>query len=406
MQNNYKSIENNDKLSSPAPWATTVGEKGIFAFDAEAKKRGKKRLKSPLEKIDERVEKFLAKLEMGEKVAVAVSGGADSTCLLQSVAKAAVKLRVSVFVIHVNHGIRSDAECFHDAKFVEDLCKRLKEKGCPVECTIFTLSNGEVAKLAKLRHGGIEDAARAARYKAFEEFCACVGAKFLLTAHTKSDNLETLLIRFLEGSFSKGLCGIRAIRKMGAFTLARPLLDFERADIEKYLSLLGQDFCTDATNGDTRFKRNKVRKVLIPLLNEAFPAWAQSAVNGAKNAQVIEDFLEGERQKVESVLREGGGKVLDNCVTFSSKVIKATPLPIAQRVVFGAISKIAPGKRVPRVVVDDLLKLMARKGRARVVVMGVELSYNKEQFCIKCAKENDENIAGERTEEEAATAKK
>lgn len=330
-----------------------------------------------LEKIDWSVERFLLKLNFGDAFAVAVSGGSDSTTLLLSLAKAAQKNGWKVFVIHVNHNLRSE-ESSHDALFVEVLCKKLKMAGYNVECAVRTLEKGAVLQLSKKSKMGLEAAARALRYKEFAKFCKEKNCAYLFTAHTKSDNLETLVMRFMEGSFEKGLCGIRACRKMGDFFVARPLLDFFHKDILQYLSEAHQDYCIDSTNCDIRFKRNKIRNLIIPLLDEVAPSWAQSVLNGAKDAQALDDFLDEQSKALTYTLSEGEA-------TFCTKVLKDAPQVVSQRAVFAAISKVAPGKRVPRKVIVELLKLLKRKGRGAVVVMGVELSYNKERFCVKCA---------------------
>jgi tRNA(Ile)-lysidine synthase len=184
--------------------------------------------------------------------------------------------RCRFVAVTVDHGLRPPEESGGDAAFVEAYCKTLPN----VECVVRRLERGAVAECAKARGRGVEDAARFLRYQVFEEVAESSGAEFVCLAHTKNDNLETILFRFLQGSGGAAAGGIQ--KRRGRFV--RPLLDVSREDIERYLTELGVAWRTDATNTDTAYMRNRVRHLLMPQLDEIFPGWQTAVLAGAEKA--------------------------------------------------------------------------------------------------------------------------
>ena len=128
------------------------------------------------------------------------------------------------------------------------------------------MATATVDPTAGSRGRGIEDIARKARYAALEEMAGRVGARFVVTAHTADDQAETILHRILRGTGLRGLSGMSRTRRLGPTTLLRPLLGMGRAELTAYLGDRQQPFRTDASNGDVRFTRNRIRKELLPLL--------------------------------------------------------------------------------------------------------------------------------------------
>ncbi len=149
-------------------------------------------------------------ISQNSRVGVAVSGGADSVALLVSLVE--ILGKKNIFVITVNHNIRPSEESKADADFVFELCKKIG-----VFCKIAEIERGIVLQTAKIRGGGTEEAARFLRYLEFEKFLKEKSLDFLCLAHTQNDQIETLLMRFLQGSSQ--LSGIA--RRRGAF--CRPL---------------------------------------------------------------------------------------------------------------------------------------------------------------------------------------
>src|SRR5690606_28991705 len=117
-----------------------------------------------------------------------------------------------------------------------------------------------------------EDQARRARYEFLQASAEQVGARYVATAHTADDQAETVLLRILRGSGIEGLAGMPFARPLGpAVTLVRPLLETTRAEVEQYLGQLGQAHRHDATNDQSRFTRNWVRRELLPMLRSHLP---------------------------------------------------------------------------------------------------------------------------------------
>jgi len=213
-----------------------------------------------------------ALISQGDAVLVCVSGGADSVCLLDVLYRLREKYDMRLYVCHVNHMLRSDADS--DAEFVRRLAERMN---LPFECRIV-----DVAGMAKSAGIGVEDAARRARYAFFGEIKQKYNIDRIATAHNKNDNAETVLMRLIRGSGTDGLKGIEPIRADG---IIRPILDCGRSDIEDYLAAIEQPHVEDYTNAQPIYFRNKVRIELIPTLAREYNAGIVDTLN--RTAQIL-----------------------------------------------------------------------------------------------------------------------
>jgi tRNA(Ile)-lysidine synthase len=224
-------------------------------------------------------------LKPGDRIGVAVSGGADSVALLRVLLDLRRELGVVVSVIHFNHRLRG-AESNHDAEFVDGLAREHK---IPLHST-----SADVAQHATEAGLSIEAAARELRYR---YFATLFGDKVdkIATGHTLDDQAETVLLRLIRGT---GMRGLRAIQPRLEFQdgeVIRPLLGIRRREIEPYLRTLGQPWHDDPTNRDPKFTRNRVRRLLLPLLEQEFnPAIAQTLADLAEIARAEEDYWENE----------------------------------------------------------------------------------------------------------------
>ncbi len=240
----------------------------------------------------------------GERVGLAVSGGADSVALLRAFAELAPTLGVVPFVLHLNHNLRgphSEA----DAAFVRELASRLS-----LDAAIET---EDVAALAARLHLSIEAAGRRARYAFFQRAAAANRLDCIATAHTRDDQAETVLLRLLRGAGTSGLAGIHRSFDLSQLSpqsqpsqpqasaadaptsprLIRPMLSITRQQVEAYLASLDQPFRTDASNLDPRFLRNRVRGDLLPALERDFnPRLRQALCETAEIAAAEDSFLE------------------------------------------------------------------------------------------------------------------
>ncbi len=229
----------------------------------------------------------------GGVLGAAVSGGADSVSLLISLCSLCKAQNIPLKVITVNHYIREQSETCGDVDFVKSLCESLAGEGFDIELTVYELQKGEVAALADKKGIGLEAAARELRYKAFEAFIKDKKLSYLCLAHNKNDQLETLLMRFLQGAGTDTCGGIPLVRRK----FIRPLLGIERTQIEEYLTEKKISWRNDSTNSDTSYLRNRIRAELVPLLNEHFSGWDKAVLCGAQkandDAEVFEDILAG-----------------------------------------------------------------------------------------------------------------
>ena len=226
-------------------------------------------------------------------IGVGVSGGADSICLLVCLANLFKKCpSVSLKVVTVNHNIRSEEESGGDCDFVISVCNKLNEvyyqNKNAISCEVVSLEKGKVFDFAKSRGAGIEESARFLRYQIFEDFIEKNHLDCFCLAHNKNDQLETALMRFLQGSSIEGSCGIWENR--GKFV--RPLINCDRKEIEKYLIEQGFEWRTDCTNLDNSYFRNRVRNELVPFLDKNFAGWKNSVLGGIKKNRLDFEIIE------------------------------------------------------------------------------------------------------------------
>ena len=226
-------------------------------------------------------------------IGVGVSGGADSICLLVCLANLFKKCpSVSLKVVTVNHNIRSEEESGGDCAFVVSVCNKLNElyyqNRNAISCEVVSLEKDKVFDFAKSRGAGIEESARFLRYQIFEDFIEKNHLDCFCLAHNKNDQLETALMRFLQGSSIEGSCGIWENR--GKFV--RPLINCDRKEIEKYLTEQGFVWRTDCTNLDNSYFRNRVRNELVPFLEKNFAGWKNSVLGGIKKNRLDFEIIE------------------------------------------------------------------------------------------------------------------
>ncbi|MFO1041969.1 MAG: tRNA lysidine(34) synthetase TilS [Planctomycetaceae bacterium] len=242
---------------------------------------------------------FLAELrrgmkrcQAGSKLLIGLSGGADSVALFRGLLELQPELEFSVHVAHLNHQLRGAASDV-DTQWVDALCKSFA-----VPSTIGTASIGVTGT-------GIEEAARKARHRFLDDVARSSGADTVITAHTADDQLETVLHHLFRGTGLAGLRGIPLVRSTeSGCRLIRPMLSIRRSLIESYLSEIGQDFRTDATNTDTEFTRNWLRHNMLPQLRTQFGDRVDSSV-----LRLVEQAGE-----IEQTIEELAGRLLDQAI--------------------------------------------------------------------------------------------
>lgn len=192
-----------------------------------------------------------------ERVVAGFSGGADSMALVHFLWRAGVPLLAA----HINHGLRG-AQSDSDEECVRRFCAA---RGIPLR-----VLHADAAAVAKKHGEGIEAAGRRIRYGFFESLCE-PGDK-IATAHTLSDQAETVLLHLARGSGTKGLCGILPVRGR----VIRPLLGVTRAQVEEYCAFYGLEYVTDESNFSRDYARNRVRLDIAPVLRQLNPSFEQA----------------------------------------------------------------------------------------------------------------------------------
>lgn len=221
----------------------------------------------------------------GDKVLVALSGGADSVALLRVL----LRLGYACEAAHCNFHLRGE-ESMRDERFVRALAERL---GVPLHVIHFDTNAYAVS-----HNVSVEMAARELRYDWFAKLRQECGAKVVAVAHHRDDSVETFLLNLVRGTGINGLQGIRPVNG----DVVRPLLCVSRVEILDYLSSLGQDYVTDSTNLQDEFVRNKLRLNVIPILEIINPSVSDTIAETARRladvAQVYQEAIQAAKQRV------------------------------------------------------------------------------------------------------------
>lgn len=231
----------------------------------------------------------------GEKVVVAVSGGPDSLTMLHILRELSAEFEITLHVAHLNHKLRGqDSE--EDAAFVADTARSY---GIPS-----TIEERPVADYGRMNHLSIEDAARTVRYRFLAEVAYHIGAQTVAVGHNADDQVETVVMHWLRGSGIAGLRGMTYKSPMpplaveGAGTgesmmLVRPLLDIGRNEIEAFCLESGITPRLDNSNFDMRFYRNRVRREIIPYLEQINPSLRKVLRHSARSIGDDYEYLRG-----------------------------------------------------------------------------------------------------------------
>ena len=214
---------------------------------------------------------------MAPAVAVAVSGGRDSTALLHATAHAAAALGLQVHALHVHHGLLPEADDW--LRRVRAQCRRWAVAGLPVHFHVTRLTDRPAAG------DSIEAWARRARYRALAAMAQHAGCSLVLLAHHRRDQAETLLLQALRGGGPAGLSAMPRSAQRQGLTWARPWLALPREAIEAYVRRHRLGFVDDTSNVDTRFARNRLRAAVWPALVDAFPDAETQLQAAAQRAQ-------------------------------------------------------------------------------------------------------------------------
>ncbi len=224
-------------------------------------------------------------LSASSDVTVALSGGADSVCLLYALYELRDEFGLTISAFHLNHCLRG-AESDRDEGFVKELCQKL---GIPL-----AVERRDIKAEAERRGESIELCARNIRYELYKKHANGLVA----VAHTESDNLETVIYNMTRGSGIKGLGGIPPVRDI----FIRPLIECTRREVEEYLR--GKDICfvTDSSNLSDDYSRNYIRHNIVPALKRINPSAEQTVGANSEALREDADFLSGMATKIYSII--------------------------------------------------------------------------------------------------------
>ncbi len=264
--------------------------------------------------LEEKVLNTITKYNLikpNDKIVIGVSGGPDSITLLNVLKNLKEKLNIQIYVAHINHMIRKEAD--EETEYVKEFCKKIN-----VECFCKKV---DVQKEAKKQKIGTEEAGRNIRYGFFYEVAKKVDASKIATAHNSNDNAETVLMNIIRGTSVSGLTGIDAQRGI----IIRPLIEIERSEIEEYCQIEGLSPKIDKSNYENVYTRNKIRNMLIPFIKTEFNPNIIEGINrlsslATEEEQFVNKIVETEFEKLKinadnkcvKDLKNGNNKILEN----------------------------------------------------------------------------------------------
>ena len=237
-------------------------------------------------KVKKAIEKYFM-LNTGDRVGVAVSGGADSVALLKELSVISDEYNLELFVLHLNHGIRG-SESDRDEAFVVELAGSMS-----IPCDTEKIS---VPELKKNRTGSLEDICREERYAFFARMSQKHRLNKIALGHNMNDQAETVIMRFLRGSGIEGLKGFLPVRN-GIYI--RPLIDSTREEILSFLKERNIRFVTDSSNEENVYLRNRIRNILVPELKASYNTRLEE--NISRTAEILrleDDFIRGSIQEI------------------------------------------------------------------------------------------------------------
>lgn len=305
------------------------------------------------------------------RVAVAVSGGADSVCLLHILNDLSVRLGLTLSVVHLNHKLRGEASD-GDAEWVRSLATTLG-----LRCWVETADIEAAA-------GNLEEAGREARQALFARLLASGEADCIATGHTANDQAETVLYRLLRGAGTAGLSAIRPV----SGRVVRPLLDVTRPEVEQYLRLRGIEWREDASNSDLRFARNRIRHTLMPLLAAEHNPAVVEVLNAT--AAVARD----EQNYWDAVVEAEASKLLkrqQSAVLLRAPDLRRHPAALQRRLLRRAVEAVKGDLRSVGVLHVEQMMALAHQGEGhgRVQFAGLDVFRSFEWMRVSPVRRGD-----------------
>lgn len=308
---------------------------------------------------------FMSEFHMigpGECVVAGVSGGADSVCLFDLLLALREQIPFTLSVLHVNHGIRSDAG--EDAEYVEELCRK--------HHVAFTLIEEDVPAYAAAHRLGEEEAGRRLRYEAFERVNRQLygGAAKFAVAHNQNDRAETVLFQLFRGSGLRGMCGMRPVQG----NVIRPLLCVTRKEIEAYLLQRGIAYRTDSTNESDDYARNRIRHHILHYAEKEICRGSTEHISRTSDMLMqAADYLDAQTNEAYAACVEEDGAACCRSLDISAKMFAPLHPYLKGSLIHHCFSRLIPSARdIASVHVDSVCALFDKQvGRGLVLPYGI-----------------------------------
>ncbi len=243
-------------------------------------------VRSTEQTFERALEAILARVVLSgdDSIAVAYSGGLDSSVLLQLAAQFCKARGLQLQAFHVHHGLSPNADDW--LAHARECCASLQVR-----------FDSRKVKVANISDHGTEQAARLARYAALGEMCKANGVRLLLTAHHEDDQAETVMLQWLRGAGLPGVSGMASVQSSHALlpetvVLGRPLLGVSRKQLERVASGLSITFITDESNADTSYRRNSLRHDIFPVVERHFTGFSKTLSRSARHFQQAQRLLD------------------------------------------------------------------------------------------------------------------
>jgi tRNA(Ile)-lysidine synthase len=319
-------------------------------------------------------------LRPGERVLVALSGGADSVALTEVLVQIAPGLGLSLVLAHLNHLLRIEAEA--DEAFCREIAERLS---LPIVC-----GRADVPARAAKSRRSIEDEGRRARYEFLEQEAAREDCHRIAVGHTLDDQAETFLLRLLRGSGTRGLAGVHPV----AGKRIRPLIETRRSEIAAYLEERKTPFREDASNADLAYTRNRIRHSAMPgLLSEFNPRLAETLARSASILREDEEWMDIQAREAFAEL----GLDSEGEIRLSVPGLLRRHRALRRRLVRHAVERLRGGlENVAHVHVEDVLTLLdAGKSGREVHLPGLVAERSFEELVFRARPARSRQIRAE-----------
>ena len=295
-------------------------------------------------------------IENGDSIVIGVSGGPDSICLLYVLNDLKKELNFKIYVAHINHMIRKEAD--EETEYVKSFCKNIG-----VEC--FT-KKIDVIGIAKELKVGTEEAGRKIRYDFFEEVLRNTNSNKIATAHNNNDKVETIIMNILRGSGISGLKGLDPIREN---KFIKPLIETSREEIENYCEDNKLNPRIDKSNNENIYTRNKVRNCVIPYIKKEFNPNILKTINRLSEVATEEnEYLNDVTQKAFNeicisleklvIAEDCTNEKINNKIILDLKKFNNLELVIKRRLILYTINELlGTTDGIEKVNIDDIIKL-------------------------------------------------